>query len=84
MWPRSKNVARDVNSNRVRKQMRRTILFAGAAVFILAAVGGWMASYTQARVTTPTDGRARIDPFNIMLNTKQLHAERFEDFSMLN
>jgi|EndMetStandDraft_3_1072993.scaffolds.fasta_scaffold60399_4 hypothetical protein len=61
--------------------MRKTGLFAVVAALILAGIGGWATSNTQARVATATVGG--IDPFLIMTNAKDLPAEHYRDFSMV-
>jgi len=61
--------------------MRKTGLFAAAAALVLAGVGGWVASNTQARVATATVGG--IDPFQMMMNAKHLPTDHYQDFSMV-
>ncbi len=46
--------------------MRKIKLFAVAAALILAGVGAWATSTTQARVAAPAP--PQIDPFQLMLN----------------
>jgi len=58
----------------------KVLAAASAAALIVACVGGWMISDTQARVATPTD---QIDPFKIMTSTKQLPIEHFADYSFV-
>jgi hypothetical protein len=48
---------------------------------ILAGIGGWAASNTQARVATATS--IGINPFEMMRNAKHLPTEHYQDFSML-
>jgi hypothetical protein len=62
--------------------MRSTKLFAVTAVLIVAGIGGWAASNTLAGVAAPTGGG--IDPFQIMVNAKQLPNQQIEDFSSIN
>ena len=49
---------------------------------ILAVVGVWVASTTQAR-RLETAPEVRIDPFQIMLNSKELPVENFTDHSVV-
>jgi hypothetical protein len=56
-------------------------LFAVATALILAGIGGWAASNTQARVAKATVGG--IDPLQIMTNAKPLPTEHYQDFSMV-
>jgi hypothetical protein len=44
---------------------------------ILAGIGAWAASTSQARLETAPD--VRIDPFRIMVNSKDLPVEEFVD-----
>jgi hypothetical protein len=61
--------------------MRKTGLFAVAAALILAGIGGWAASNTQARVATATS--VGINPLQIMTNAGHLPTEHYQDFSMV-
>jgi hypothetical protein len=61
--------------------MRKTGLFAVAAALILAGIGAWAASNTQARVATATS--IGINPFQMMRNAKNLPTEHYQDFSMV-
>ena len=61
--------------------MRKTGLFAVAAALILAGIGGWAASNTQARVATATS--IGINPFQMMTNAKHPPTEHYQDFSMV-
>jgi hypothetical protein len=61
---------RPVNSNERAPQMRIG-LFAVAATLILAGIGAWVGSTTHARVEAAIEDR-RIDPFQIMLNARDL------------
>jgi hypothetical protein len=62
-----------------RIQMGNIKLFAIATALILAGVGGWAASSTQARVTSVTG--VGIEPLQIMMNATRLPEERYADFS---
>ena len=57
----------------------RNGLFAVAAAFILAVIGVWVASTTHARVEAAIEGY-RIDPFQIMLNARDLPVEHHDAF----
>jgi hypothetical protein len=62
--------------------MTTTEMFAAsAAALIVACVGGWVISDTQARVATPAT--VQIDPFTVMTSTKQLPTEHFADYSFV-
>ena len=52
----------------------RNGLFAVAAAFILAGIAVWVASTTHARVEAAIEDH-RIDPFQIMLNARDLPVE---------
>ena len=62
--------------------MRKISLFAVAAVSILAGVGGWVASTTQARVEGPT-AVGGIDPSRITMNAHDLPTEEFVDYTFV-
>jgi hypothetical protein len=66
-----------------RFQMRKTGLFAvAAAALILAGIGEWGASNTQAaRVATATS--IGINPFQMMTNARHLDTELYQDFSLV-
>ena len=66
-----------MNSNEQEAQMRKIGLSAVAAAFILAGIGVWVASTTHARVEAAIEGY-RIDPFQIMLNARDLPVEHYE------
>jgi hypothetical protein len=59
--------------------MRKIGLFAVAAALLVAGVGAWVATTTQARVIAPIGVRAAIDPMQIMMNARQLPTEEFVD-----
>ena len=61
--------------------MRKISLFAVAAALILAGVGAWATSATQARVEPAAE--AGVDPSRIMMNAKDLPAEEFVDYSVV-
>jgi hypothetical protein len=61
--------------------MRKIALFAVPAAVILAGIGAWAASTTQARLETALE--LRIDPFPLMMNSKELPVEEFTDYSLV-
>jgi hypothetical protein len=61
--------------------MRKINLFAVAAALILTGVGGWVASTPRASVAAPID--VQVDPFQIMMNAKNLSTVRYQDFSVV-
>jgi hypothetical protein len=63
--------------------MRKIGLFAVAAALMVASVGAWVATTTQARVIAPIGVRAAIDPLQIMMNARQLPTEEFIDYSFV-
>ena len=66
-----------VVSNR-RPDIRKISLV--AAALILAGVGAWAASTTQARVATSAGDP--LDPMQIMMNAKNLPIEQHVDYSL--
>ena len=56
----------------VRRQMRKISLFAVAAAFIFADIGVWAASH--GRVEAAIENYS-IDPFQMMLNARDLPVE---------
>jgi hypothetical protein len=56
--------------------------FVAAAALILAGVGGWIASTTQARVAPPMSS-ARIAPIQMMAVSANLPTEQFVDYSLI-
>jgi len=60
----------------------KVLAAASAAALIVACVGGWAVSDTQARVATPTT-TVQIDPFKVMTSAKQLPTEHFADYSFV-
>jgi hypothetical protein len=63
--------------------MRKIALFAVSAAVILAGIGAWAASTTKARVIAPIGVEAAIDPFQLMMNSKELPVEEFTDYSFV-
>ena len=63
--------------------MRKITLFAVAAAFVVAGVGAWVATTTQARVIAPIGARAAIDPLQVMMNARELPTEEFIDYSFV-
>jgi hypothetical protein len=61
--------------------MRKISLFAVAAAVIATGVGVWAASPTNARVTT-SSGQG-IEPFQLMMNAKELPATEFADYTFV-
>jgi hypothetical protein len=61
--------------------MRKVALFAVPAAVILAVIGAWAASTTQARLETAPE--VRIDPFQIMMNSKDLPVEELFDYPLM-
>jgi hypothetical protein len=61
--------------------MRKISLFAVAAALIVAGVGGWVASTTNARVA-PSIGPG-IEPFQLMMNAKELPIVEFVDYTFV-
>src|SRR5262249_56244974 len=59
----------------------KVLAAASAAALIVACVGGWVISDTQARVATPTT--VQIDPFTLVTSAKQLPTEQFADYSFV-
>jgi hypothetical protein len=58
-------------------------LFAIPAAVILAGIGAWVATTTQARVVAPIGATAAIDPIQLMINAKELPTEEFVDYSFV-
>jgi hypothetical protein len=61
--------------------MRKITLFAVPAAVILAGIGAWAASTTHARLETAPE--VSLDPFQFMMNSKELPVEEFTDFSLV-
>ena len=59
----------------------KVLAAASAAALIVACVGGWVISDTQAHVATPAT--VQIDPFTLMTSAKQLPTEHFADYSFV-
>jgi hypothetical protein len=62
-------------------QMRKVSLFAIAAAMVAIGVGVWAASTTKAGVA-PSMVQG-IQPFQLMMNAKDLPAQHYDDFSMV-
>ena len=62
--------------------MRKIGLFAVAAAFILAGIGAWASSSSQARVEAVAEANG-IDPSQIMLHARGLPAEEYVDYSLV-
>ena len=64
----------------------RKISLVAAAALILAGFGAWVATTTQARVKAPIGavpiGSKPIDPFQMMLNSRDLPIEQFCQFQV--
>jgi hypothetical protein len=65
----------------IRVSTLKIALFAVPAIVILAGIGVWTASTTKARLETAPG--VRIDPFPIMINSKELPVENFTDYSFV-
>ena len=61
--------------------MLKTGFVAFVAVCFLAGIGTWAASNTQARIAGPTG--VGIDPVQMMVSTKHLPSEHYDDFSVV-
>jgi hypothetical protein len=70
----------ELNTDR-RIEMRKISLFAVAATLILAGVGSWAASTTQARVDTPPV--PGVDNIQLMMNARDLPTEHWVDYSVV-
>ena len=55
--------------------MRKIALFAVLAALMVAGIGAWAASTTQARLATASE--SGIDPFQLMMNSKELPVEEW-------
>jgi hypothetical protein len=64
-----------------RIHMRKISVFAAAAALILAGIGAWAASATQARVDIPVEGG--LDPLQMMVNGPDLPTEHYVDHSLV-
>jgi hypothetical protein len=60
--------------------MRKISLIAVAAAVIATGFGVWAAAPTNARA--PSTGQG-IEPFQLMMNAKDLPAQHYDDFSMV-
>src|SRR5262245_42174459 len=61
-------------------QMRKISLVAAIAL-MLAGVGVWATSKTQARIDVPTG--ARINPLQIMMGARDLPVAHYDDYSVV-
>jgi hypothetical protein len=59
--------------------MRKIFIITGVAL-ILAGLGGWVASTTNAKVARPA--AAQIDPMQAMINAKNLPIQHYDDYSL--
>jgi hypothetical protein len=62
--------------------MRKFAFFATTAV-ILAGIGGWVASTSQARVAASAVSAAHINAMQMMTVAANLPAEHFADYSLV-
>jgi hypothetical protein len=58
----------------------RKISLAAAIALMLAGVGVWATSTTQARIDVPAG--AQIDPLQITMGARHLPVEHFHDYSL--
>jgi hypothetical protein len=61
--------------------MRKIRPFTVAAAFILAGIGGWVASATYARVHAPAE--VGVDPSLMMMDARDLPAAEFVDHTFV-
>ena len=61
--------------------MRKTTLFAVAAALIATGFGVWATAPTNARVSPSTV--QGIEPFQLMMNAKDLPTAEFADFTFV-
>ena len=54
----------------------------GVIALIVAGLGAWFASTTQARIGPPMNG-ARIDPLQLMTSAKDMPTDHFVDYSLV-
>jgi hypothetical protein len=80
LWCLSYRMCGELNTDR-RIEMRKISLFAIAAALILAGVGAWAASTTQARVDTPPG--PGVDNIQLMMNARDLPTEHWVDYSVV-
>jgi hypothetical protein len=63
--------------------MRKVVYWSTAStVLVLAGIVGWAAPTTHARVVAPA-ATVRVDPLQLMTNTKNLAVDEFEDYSLV-
>ena len=58
----------------------RKFSLAAAITLMLAGVGVWATSTTQARIDVPA--RVQIDPFQLTMGARHLLVEHFDDYSL--
>ena len=58
----------------------RKISLVAAIALMLAGVGAWATSITQARINVPTG--AQINPLEITMGTKHLPIAHYDDYSV--
>jgi hypothetical protein len=58
----------------------RKISLAAAITLMLAGVGVWATSTTQARIDVPA--RVQIDPLQLTMGARHLPVEHFDDYSL--
>jgi len=63
-----------------RTQMRKISLFAAIAL-MLAGVGVWATSNTQARIDAPAG--AQVNPLQIMMGARDLPVAHYDDYSLV-
>ena len=61
--------------------MRKISLIAAAIALMLAGVGVWTSSTTQARIELPAG--AQIDPLQIMMGARHLPVAHYDDYSLV-
>jgi hypothetical protein len=58
----------------------RKISLVAAIALMLAGVGVWATSTTQARIDVPA--RVQIDPLQLTMGARHLPVEHFDDYSL--
>ena len=61
--------------------MRNIIIVTAACLALVAGIGAWATSTTQARVATPAGDP--LDPMQIMSSAKNLPATEFVDYTFV-
>ena len=59
----------------------RKISFVAAIALMLAGVGVWATSTTQARIDVPAGGQ--IDPLQITMGARHLSVAHYDDYSLV-